>query len=534
MAYIAPNSTVEFFSNVGLNNNYDDTLYFASISAKDSYFSGLTKLATATAMTYNREQRGYIRVELPMSRLLSASYMRFKNTSFENKWFYAFVKNVEYINNQCTQINFEIDVLMTWMGNFTLGQCFIERQHTVDDAIGANIADEGLNLGLYVCEDTDYYSLGDPVVMMYKSYNKDKGDVRPSVKQQGTYNPLATYSYFLDDTNLGLLETKLNDLVSDNRIDEIVTMKLVPSKFVTNGSDVPWFNKNISKPYSNIGGSTYVPRNKKLYTYPFKYLKVENEEGQSTVYKYEYFNTLPDQESTGNCEFQIRGIANSPQVAIMCTPLRYNGMDADYDQSINMTNFPSLAWNVDTYKAYLAQRDSTIYGEMLASTIAGASSGVLSGAIHGGPGTAIAGAVTGASSGFIGGSKQLLSDTINEMMKGSIPTRMPDQTRGRAESDIMMQSGLKYFWFRKMSITKNYAMMIDSFFDMYGYAIRQHGIPNMNARPHWTYVKTIGCLVEGAIPADDASTIEDIFNKGVRFWKNLNEMGNYSLNNAPT
>ena len=39
--------------------------------------------------------------------------------------------------------------------------------------------------------------------------------------------------------------------------------------------------------------------------------------------------------------------------------------------------------------------------------------------------------------------------------------------------------------------------------------------------------------MEGAIPADDASTIEDIFNKGVRFWKNLNEMGNYSLNNAP-
>ena len=49
-----------------------------------------------------------------------------------------------------------------------------------------------------------------------------------------------------------------------------------------------------------------------------------------------------------------------------------------------------------------------------------------------------------------------------------------------------------------------------------------------------TYIKTIGCLVEGAIPADDASAIEDIFNKGVRFWKNLNEMGNYSLNNAPT
>ena len=83
MAYVAPNSTVELFSNIGLNNNYDDSLYFASNSAKDSYFSGLTKLATATAMSYNREQRGYIRVELPMATVISASYMRFKNTSFE-------------------------------------------------------------------------------------------------------------------------------------------------------------------------------------------------------------------------------------------------------------------------------------------------------------------------------------------------------------------------------------------------------------------------------------------------------------------
>jgi hypothetical protein len=459
--------------------------------------------------------------------------MRFKNTSFENKWFYAFVKNVEYINNNCTQVNFALDPLMTWMGTFTLNQCFIERQHTVSDAIGANIADEGFNLGMYVCEDTDYYSLGDPIVVMYKTYNQSKGDVRPSTKQQGTYNPLTTYGYFLDDTNLGLLETKLDTLTTDNRIDEIICMKLVPSIFLTNGSAVPWFNKNVSKPYSNIGGSNYVPRNKKLYTYPYKFLRVENGEGQSTVYKYEYFNTLPDEESTGNCEFRIRGIANNPSVAVMCTPVMYNGMTEDYDQSINMTSFPSLPWNVDAYKAYIAQRDSTIYGEMLASTIAGAAGGVLGGAIHGGAERAVTGAIAGASSGFVNSAKPLLSDTLNEMMKGSLPARMPDQTRGRSDSDVMMQSGLKNFWFRKMSITKNYAMMIDSFFDMYGYAIRQHGIPNMNARPNWTYVKTKGCSVDGAIPADDASAIENIFNNGVRFWKNHNNIGNYSLNNAP-
>ena len=533
MPYIAPNSTIEIFGDVSLAPSQEDTLYFPSTSSKDNYFSGLTKLATFTQQSYTRKERGFIRVEATMAQLYTACYMRFKNTSFENKWFYAFILSVNYINNITVEIEFQIDVMMTWMGAFQLSQCFVERQHTIGDAIGANIADEGLNLGLYVCEDTDYYSLGAPVVMMYKSYNADEGDVRPATIQQGTYNPLATYAYFLDGTNLALLETHLNTLTADNRIDEIVTMKLVPSKYVTNSADVPWFNKNVSKPYNTIGGSEYVPRNNKLYTYPYKYLRVENGEGQSTVYKYEYFNTLPDEESTGNCEFQIRGIANSPQVAIMCTPVRYNGMSADYDQSINMTNFPSLAWNVDTYKAYLAQRDSTIYGEMLASTIAGATGGALGGAIHGGGAGAAIGAVAGAASGAISSAKPLLADTLNEMMSGSLPARMPDQTRGRAESDIMMQSGLKYFWFRKMSITKNYAMMIDSFFDMYGYAIRQKAVPNMNARPYYTYVKTKGCVVHGSIPADDCRVIESIFDNGIRFWKNHNQIGDYSVNNAP-
>lgn len=535
MAYIAPNSTVEFYSNIGLNDNYDDTLYFASTASKDSYFNSVTKLATATAMSYNREQRGFIRVELPMSTLISASYMRFKNTSYENKWFYAFVKNVEYINNNCTQVNFQIDPLITWMGTFTLNQCFIERQHTLGDAIGANIADEGLGLGNYVCEDTDSYDLGDIGLMVYKTYNPDEDSVPAEGLAQGTYIPLSTYFYFLNDPNISLLETFLNTLTTDNRIDEVVSIKLLPARFVSDTEVVPHFGKSITKPYSSIGGGAtpYIPKNNKLYVYPYKYLQVDNCEGQSTVYKYEYFNSLPDAESYGPCDFSIMGSGDTPEVSLMCTPIRYNGIAQNFEESINMNNFPSVAWNVDAYKAYLAQRDSTIYGEIIATAVTSGASGALSGAVHGGAGTAVVGGLMGINSGVMGGAKTLLSDAINEKLKDTLPSRMPNQTRGRSESNLMLQSDNKKFYFRKMSITKNYAMMIDNYFTMFGYKIGQVGVPNMNARPNWTYVKTIGCSVDGAIPADDASAIEDIFNKGVRFWKNHNNIGNYSLNNAP-
>ena len=92
----------------------------------------------------------------------------------------------------------------------------------------------------------------------------------------------------------------------------------------------------------------------------------------------------------------------------------------------------------------------------------------------------------------------------------------------------------KDFYFEEKCITKNYAMMIDDYFTMFGYAIKQVGTPNMNARPYFTYVKTIGCTVHGNLPSDDGAEIESIFDRGVRFWKNHSNIGNYSLNNAPT
>lgn len=535
MAYVAPNSTVEFFGDLGLNDNYDDTLYFASESAKNSYFSGLTKLATGTAMTYTREQRGFLRVELPMSTLISASYMRYKNTSFENKWFYAFIKNVEYINNNCTQVNFSIDPMMTWMGTFHLNQCFIERQHVSNDAIGANIVDEGLALGEYVCENTETASLGDYAVIVYKTYHE--GDTMGNLVVQGTYVPLYTFGGELDEDVMALTQSILDNLVTSNRGDEIVAIKLAPARYNTNGASVPSRTKAVVKPYTNIGGSTYQPRNKKLFTYPYKFLRVENCEGESVVYKYEYFNSVPDSTSGGDCNFEIIGTAVTPEISVMCIPTGYNGMPKDFEEAISMVKFPSIAWNVDSYKAYLAQRDSTIVGNFITDALQNTFNGAMKGAITAGPTGAIAGGTLG---GIIGGltngtAMRVLSDEVNDKlgtgMTGTV--RMPNQTRGKAESNLMVQTQQKQFYFRKMCITKNYAMMIDDYFDMFGYAIKQHGVPNMNVRPYWTFVKTIGCSVDGAIPADDASAIENIFNKGVRFWKNHNNIGNYSLDNAP-
>ena len=539
MAYIAPNSTVEFFGDLGISPNYENTLYFSSVSAKDTYFSGLTKLATGTALSYMREQRGHFKIEIPMSTLINAGYIRFKNTSFENKWFYAFVKSVEYVNNVTTQVNFELDVMMTWMGVFSLGECYIERQHTINDGIGNNICNEGFSLGNYVTEGEYAYPPSEFVVIMYKTYNPDKDDASldPTASVvQGTYIPIISYAYVLDPVVLTGLKRILDQLTQDNRIDEVIGMKIVPMEWVTSGSTVPHRQNNISipKPYTNIGGSTYVPRNKKLFTYPFKYLEGDNCEGERVTYKYEYFGTIPDTTSSGNCTFDVFGSACTPDVNVMCVPLSYNHEAHAYDEAMSMKDFPSVAWNVDAYKAYIAQRDSTLFGNQIASVIGGAERGAMTGGMVGGIGGALLGGIMGAGQGLISSSSSLLADTLNEMRGNDVPTRMPHETKGTMSSNLMVQAGTKGFYFRMKSITENYARMIDDFFDLYGYAIRQKNTPNMNARPYWTYVKTKGCVVHGNLPADDGAKIENIFDSGIRFWKNHNHIGHYSsYNNAP-
>lgn len=533
MAYIQPNSTIEFFGDINLSDKYSDSLYFASVSAKDTYFTNLTKLARVLTCTYTRENRGFVRVEVPMATLIGATYMRFKNTSFENKWFYAFVRKVNYINNQTTEVEFAIDPLMTWMGTFTLHECYIERQHTLNDGIGNNICEEGLPTGEYVIEDQQRIQLGSRViVIVYLSTNQTGAD---GAFYGGTYTGYHVAKAF----TVQQADTILDNLIQQNLIDNVIAMYMIPDKIANATDGIGTEYVEVTKPYTSLNG--YVPRNKKLFCYPYKYMRVDNSEGSEAEYMYEYFNTLPDQTSTGSCRFEVDYIFNGKGEATLA-PDRYKGLTATavFNERLGMSSFPPCAWGTPSYLAYLAQKNAyleqNVYKGAIAGALGGATAGVhMSGATVPAGASAplvssLGGAVLG---GIVGAGAGAIKPIFENMLENKVRPISPSIPHGSAVADSMFAIGEKCFRVNKMCITKNYAMMLDSYFDMFGYAVKQHGVPNMDARPNWTYVKTIGCVVGGNIPADDASVIETIFDNGIRFWKNHNNIGNYSLNNAP-
>lgn len=538
MAYIAPNSTIEIFGDVSLSPGQEDTLFFASTAAKDAYFSGITKLATFTGQSYTRRERGFIRVEATMSQLYTACYMRYKNTSFENKWFYAFIISVEYINNITVEIQFEIDVMMTWMGAFSLAQCFVERQHTLSDNIGDNIADEGIPCGDYV------YELVSPSGYM----SSDQGAYGYEYCLGTTYDPTATtqvldgakyggvYSgvKYLYTDDIDELDGWLVDLTTGGQSDGIVGISMTPKMFKTVENTNPVeHSKTFVKPYTTLNG--YTPKNNKMFCYPYKSIQVTNLEGNFAEFRYEFF-------SGERAQFNLVGVTGM-QTEVICYPINYKGVQENVTEKMSMKDFPMCSYAIDSFLAYLAQNKGSIAADVLST--AGSIAGSL---ITGGASGAMA--LAGASAKMQGVTQQLvnardINNTIGvaDTIIGKLGTladyaRKPPQAGGAQGSNVLVgrEDGKqrKDYYFIEKTITRNYAQMIDDYFTMFGYKINQVQVPYMNARPKFTYVKTVDCVVHGNIPADDCRVIEDMFNRGTRFWKNHTEIGNYTLNNAPS
>ena len=126
--YIAPDTEIRVLRNVPLDNTYEHAIGWTERTQQTDYFKSKTKF-TFSKQTYQRLQRGKMRVEKPAESLYDCNYLMYQNTAFGTKWFYAFITGVEYVNNITSEITFEIDPLNTWYFDWSFGDCFVEREN---------------------------------------------------------------------------------------------------------------------------------------------------------------------------------------------------------------------------------------------------------------------------------------------------------------------------------------------------------------------------------------------------------------------
>lgn len=519
MAYIAPNSTLRLLHNVPLDPTYENTIYFASATAQASYFAGLAKY-TLNQYTYLRKER-VIRVGIVADNLYDVNYIMFQNTSFGSKWFYAFVTNIEYINNETAEISFVIDAMQTWLLDINLNPCFIERQHTVTDEIGDNLVPDNLETGDYVCRAFDGSRHNQTCVVVAATFRDDE-DLTDSAgdSYSGIYSGLV-YNVFQGSTMVEDVNDFLDRAVSANKESGIVSMFMMARDFVADDNgNAKSYTINKTKNLTDIDG--YTPKNKKLFTHPYNFLYVTNLNGNACEFKYEYF-------STENCVFTMAGDMSTTPTLIIA-PNNYKGIPVNYNEKMTLSNYPQCAYNIDAFKAWLAQ----------ASTIVDLTWPIVEGAA-GGFGQSMSGKHPAAMAGgsfspaiaagyMFTGAAGAIANSVAQIVDHAT---LPPQARGQSGNSAMLALGLKDFAFIPMTIRAEFARIIDDYWTKYGYPIHRIGTPNLIARPHWTYIKTIGSDLTGSIPATDMAIIKACFDNGITFWRNGSEVGNYNLDNSP-
>lgn len=502
--YIEPNSNIKIYKDVPLDNTYNHTLYFSSLSEQNAYFHGSLSILkyNLTAQSYQRVVKGSMRVAIKSDNLYDCNYLAFQNASFGTKWFYAFITSVEYVNNETSEITFEIDPLQTYLFDVQLKECYVEREHSSTDVAGDNIVAESIDIGDITCNGvvgSGHFS--SYVAVICKASSTDGTATGGYVG--GLFTGCDYVAAAIDnDEQVQTLIDYLKALVDANDQDSVVSIFLMPSEFYTTKASP---SVQVTKVAKNTRLHGYTPRNKKLLTYPYNYLSVDCGNNDA-IYRYEWF-------ASDECDFAMYGcVSCNPQ--IMLVPENYNGAtDGNFNfvEKLVMQGFPQVAWSIDSFRAWLAQEASSTAIQGIGSV-----AGIVGGAMSGNS-AAIVGGIMG------------LSNTANNII---LATNRPNQAKGTNSGAIDVATRTKDFYFRQMQVSSEYAKIIDDYFDMFGYATHRVKIPNRSIRPHWNYVKTNGCVLKGNAPADDVRKICSIYDSGITFWKNPSEVGDYSLVNS--
>lgn len=576
MPYIPPNSDVVLCRGVPIESDYRYTLYFDSIADQNNYFFSKA-FKQFHNVSYQRERRNYITLEIPATQVYACNYLMFKNTSYGEKWFFAFVDSVEYVNDNVTDIHYELDMMQTWMFEYTLMQCMVEREHSVTDKIFENTKPENIGYGELMCGlSTNLLSshglLGEyACVITSKPYSS--GDV--PIKLYSQFCPVYGYIGRAEDMNV-----IVQDFVRSGWQDAVLSVT-VGNKLMAQGADETHFDmpKQVPKEdfkfvcYGVTSGiyegveqfkdqlpNGYKPRNKKLFGYPYNQLWISNNQGTVNEYRYEDFKT--DKDGFFHMEVAASGIS-SPECVLY--PLDYRGVAKYYDHALVLTGYPTVPWIGDTYKAYMAMNRNQIENAVFTQGANGVMN-TLSAFLGGAMTVNNAADMLQAAKADASNAEKTVSKTTKTGLRqqamggifnaiGTAGTSIVDYMTTVWQVEAKLQdvsnippnvgglsgagsvtNALSRFDYSAyyMCVKPEYAEIVDKFFDMFGYNTCTVKVPNTHSRPHWNYVKTIGCEIQGFLPQEAANIIKAVYDRGVTFWKNGDEVGNYTLDNSPT
>lgn len=555
-------STTLYIGTVPYDNSYQHVRYYETKVEQEEHIKSFCPLALRRDdYTYQRIDNSIV-VPFNAEQLYGYNYCMFQNSNYGDRWFYSFITNIEYVNPNSSRLFLSLDFMQTWFIDCSVPPCMVEREHVNDDTIGAHIRDEGLNPGQMKCVQTKYDRL-DLVIIVASAaepntdgtYVNCKGDIYENVAS-GT----SLTCFRLDELND--FKSYIDALSSNGQQDAISSIYMIPSEILPGtvkkddgwGSWVKGSTGAVSSrftcgfKYDSLDG--YIPKNNKLYCYPFTYGEISNCVGGNQQFAFEFFN------AGGDMVFDRKGGVDVNS-CVLYVPRWYNGCEEYYEAVLQLATYPTCNWVYQSYSNMLGQSEYDVEGTTIADYYGfkdvadywanngkkefGTDSNLLTylakiatTPMYEGKGNAfnlanefnvqkdlLSGNVVGA-----------FTNNIDSQVQLSQAQRQPNTIRGGTNSSVTL-ANINAFQAiaRKYTLRAEVAEQIDDYFSMYGYNVSVMKHPNFIGRKNWNYVKTIGANVQGKIPVTVKSAINQLLNRGVTFW-HTDDVGNYSLNNS--
>lgn len=535
-----PNSKVIICKNIKIDRQYVNVLNYSESQMIDLCYQDGVCINYANDFSFIRTGEP-IKVPFNYEECEKAEYIAFQNPSYSNKWFFAWIDEIKWINEHTTQISYTIDSFSTFFQNVNIKPCFVVREHVADDTIGLHRVPENLNVGDLICdgaiESPSGFALDDitnmcvGVACNYNPYDETES-TDPVIYNK---NVFATPIYFFSATTTEALKRDISVFIEccseSNHIDDIKEFFYFP-QYLLGDYDLPakpivtdsgrtgkffYFPESFSLMYSTElftkrqTFSDFVPKNNKVKCYPYNFLQVSNNVGNIKNYKFEDF----DSPVSGKVQFRL-----DCTISVGCSgriyPMNYKGKLYELTEQIPLAKFPTINWASDSYTNWLTEQSNN---SVARSIVSGKPSQILGSAIGKRFGETFSGIAT---------------DIVESIGGFDLNDLIPTDIEGRNTGDVNFLDGGNTFTAYRLRCRTENLKIIDSYFSRFGYKINETKTPNLSHRQNFNYVE-IGsseCIGYGnGVPSKHMENINNAFRRGVTIWKNHSNLGNYSVSN---
>lgn len=504
---IPQQTAITLYKGIPWTNTYEDIRLFDSETERTTFMNVHMVAQFPNCSIAKPGQQ--IKLEGQMTDYMVCNYLSFINGGLgHQKVFYAFITSIDYININTFAVSYEIDWVQSYLFNFQLESCLVEREHVNDDTFGKNLVEEGISFSEYSVENVVQETYQPGYSLMFLSETVTEVTI-PVVA--GVACGTRLQSGPID--GLGLITEFLTQLNNNGESDKVVQFVMCPEDCAVSSNKEMHksFSVNMPNRIFSFGNRDYTAKNNKMMCYPYKMMTIDNYEGSVEQFRYECFaDTVASFAVDGTCV---------PKPCMICYPINYMGWKGNSGSpntmqqfAVMFTNFPEIAWTSDTFRAWVSQNSATLVGEKASAFAqvamgamqigAGISSGNVGLAIAGG--SSIAGGVTNWKASDQRIDQKQLHGT---QLQGSIPS---------ASMPFMRHT--VGFRATQYCIMPEDAKRIDEYFTRYGYKVNAVKVPNIRGRQIVNYVKTANAHVKGDIPIDSQLILEGAMNGGCSFW----------------